>query len=147
HDDPTSEWVRLVARIPAESLAMAGWILASTYPHVQPTTLLRASVQRLQYEPSEFEQLRKFGSAVVIQGMHFVLLGVDAAPTERRLLQFAHAIEVWSLDVTVNGTAVLEDHAKKISIESERLAVRCLVFLSFHLRHMAASCESPQEDE
>lgn len=47
----------------------------------------------------------------------------------------------------MSGADLLEDHAQKIDAEPERVVVRCLVFLSFHLRHLAASeeVEAPLE--
>lgn len=144
HNDSEAEWYRLVSRIPASALPIAGLLLGTVYPHVQPTTLLQASFQRLQQEPSDFEQIMAFNRGVVLQAMSFVLLGVDEASTERRLLQFAHAIDVWSLDCLISGAHFLEDYVKNINEEPDRLVLRCFVLLSFHLRHLAAS-ESPLE--
>lgn len=146
HGDANAAWTRLLSRVPAESLFICAWIFSSTYPHVLPVTLLRASFDRIQKEPSAFEQIRKFNNVVVGRAMEFLLLDLDKAPTEKLLFQLAHAIDTWRLDITLDGTKLLEEHICKLQTDSERLAARCLIFLAFHAQ-LDASSDIQQIDQ
>jgi hypothetical protein len=132
-------WRELVSSVPADCLGTAGWILGSTYPHVDPKVLVFASLERLQREPASYTGVRGFITAVVGSAIEFSLVDLADLSTQKRLDRFARAADLWNLDVTIDGMMLMKGHLDELAAGAERVAVLCLLFLFFDLRLQRAA--------
>lgn len=134
--EPSRTWIHIVSNISRKSLPVAGAILASTYPHVTPEILLRASLLRLSKDESLYEEIQSFNNRVTFYAIEFALLEMNKASQKGRLMQFAQAVYVWSKNMTFPGAFVLEQHIKAIEGSPGRLIVRCFVVIAFNSQLM-----------
>jgi hypothetical protein len=133
HPDPDASWKRIVSTIPASKLPAAGWILASTFPHVEPRSLLTPAMDRFIKNPKEFDAVREFSATVTISAMLFCFVGLSNLDTEERMLKFVEAMSIWRLWGAANGvpaSKIAESAVEELPSPAEKFAALCLVFLS-----------------